>query len=332
MSQRGSWTTTTACASLAARRALGANAVAAGRPLLAQTFLGYEGNCGAPTGQARLYGATALLDGQEPPVWTVSAAPLQFEAAQMCNWCHRPALDRATGRVWHVSGACSNGTRIAVAWVLAGETLTYAGACAFDAPFNAPSQFYPAALALLAFDARIFADGPYFINASDDATTVYSLAVPPDSDGHVRSLDALPPCSTQLLSVLPPGTSATDATFAADDEPDAADPPTLIHVEAKSGTRSGVVTGLSPATGQTLWRTNIAIPVPTGHTDNPCQRRGHAGRRRRLHFVDRSLLPHPAPRGLQPPGNGAAVARGRVNALHAVVVAVVASIKHEAAN
>ena len=244
----------------------GANAA----PDIVQTFMGIDGTCSSPaTTASRFYAATVDA---AAPAWRVSdPAPLAFERGFLCTWYQRPAVDRSLGRTWHVSGLCTNGTRIAVEWALgtvAGAPPTYTGACSFDAPFSSPG-WGAAALPLLAFDRTTFAGGPIIINATaatpTDGPAVVGLVVPPDPDGRVQTFADLPACGASALSRLPLGTDVTtDGVLAA--ETHASAPSAIVHVH-RTATAYANVTGLSPTTGALLWAVNASIPVsPPGRS------------------------------------------------------------------
>ena len=235
---------------------------ASAAPDLIQTFIGFDGTCANGTSPVRFFAATTTLDATATALeWAVSApAPLQIERTLMCKWAQRPAVDRAApaGRVWHVSGVCNNGTRVAVEWMLgarAGDAPTYVGACAIDAPFESTSTGYqqPAALPLLAYDRRVFAGGPYTVNASDG--TVLGVTVPPDPSRAVQTLASLPPCASVVISHLPTGTDVAAGTLAAEDEdsmPLAPATIVILHPSHNGDLVAGIM-GVSPNTGAQLW-------------------------------------------------------------------------------
>lgn len=196
-------------------------------------FIGFNSGCNCSvTAPANVYAAAfATATGK----WVASGpSPVSLGSNDVCTWVSvnglKPPTKAADGRLWYTVVDCTNGAAPAAAG-LAGSTW-------FTTAFSLPSDDSAAPVPMgscvyaksaerptsLAYDARVWADGPYYVRSSDGA--VVGLSSP--EGGHYAApstVMGLQPCNVTVITAPPSGgtgaarllaAAAADALTAAD--------------------------------------------------------------------------------------------------------------------
>ena len=229
-------------------------------------FVGFNGTCDDPSpGSARVYAARADMDAATSfsLSWIVSApAPFDITPPSMpCEWHVRPAVDALSNRLWHFVGLCAASGAPASSIVVsewdvgAGDAPpTFSRACSFDAVSNG--------LDYVAFDARVFAAGPYMVNttagAADGRARVFGVTY--SQPAHYDVSAVLPSCTLTAISTLDPVANVT-GVFTADASTNPALPPILLHATQFRGPNGVTLSAMSPTSGALLWQANFPLDM-----------------------------------------------------------------------
>ena len=221
-------------------------------------FVGFNGTCdGAGERRpAHLYAGVFDTDSQS---WMISApSALTLGSGDVCTYSSRTAVDRTSGRLFVTFSDCyaTPFKRMTAAWdTRESGAPRFSGVCMYN-PTDAPSGLF--------FDARVYADGPFFIRSDG---VIVGLTSPTAVDGTV------PPCVVKELVRLAPEAVAVlgnadpmgPGLISTDDGDDATLPPLVVILGPEGPGSKFNVTGISPVHGSVMWQATWTCGAPIAY-------------------------------------------------------------------
>ena len=213
------------------------------------------------TPSANFYAVSASLLGSG--VAMSEPAPLVVGAHDICGGiAPRLAVDRASGRVWHMVSTFNKNstpafTRIIVEWAVtanASQPPTYVAACAFEG-----SSTQQADVRIFSHDSAVFQSGPYYVRPLDGSIVGLTVHAPAIGESPSRSVGALPACDTTIVATIP--LAFVNDSLLMDDGFGASLSPIALYLSPPALDGSGLsanATALSLTTGAVLWTAAVS--------------------------------------------------------------------------